>query len=70
MSMTKSQPAYERLMEENRQRDENSYEEYLDQQYWAERERQERSKTLPSQQKQNTQTSTLKNNNENGTRNI
>jgi hypothetical protein len=70
MSMTKSQPAFERLMEENRQRENNSFEEYKDEQYWAERERQERESLLPSQQKQNTQTSTLKNNNENGTRNI
>ena len=52
MSMTKSQPAFERLMEENRQRENNSFEEYKDEQYWAERERQERSKTLPSQQQE------------------
>lgn len=52
MSMTKSQPAFERLMEENRRREENSFEEFQDEQYWAERERQEREKTLPSQQQE------------------
>lgn len=33
MSLTKSSPNFERLMEENRQRDDNSYEEYQDWQY-------------------------------------
>jgi len=33
MSLTKSYPNFERLMEENRQRDDNSYEEYQDWQY-------------------------------------
>lgn len=33
MSMIKSSPAFERMMEENRLRDDNSHEEYLDWQY-------------------------------------
>lgn len=53
-------------LDEYRGRD-TSHEQYQDEQYWAERERQERSKNVPSQQQKNTQTSTLKNNNDNGT---
>ena len=48
MSLVKSSPAFERLMEENRRRDDTSFEEYQDEQYWAERERKEREKSLPS----------------------
>jgi hypothetical protein len=52
MSLVKSSPAFERLMEENRRRDDTSFEEYQDEQYWAERERQERLKNVPSQQQE------------------